>query len=173
MGNNLKIADVGDGLFRFRFKIRSQMEWVFDKGPWSFDNHLLVVRRREKGMTAQNITFPVVSLWVQVWGVPFELFNEEAVRDIGGGIGIVIVVDDKPFSLEQARFLRIRVEIPLTQPLRQDGPVVNLEGECSWVLFKYERIVGLCFSCGRFGHEKKACPYQSPSIVGEDSPNGE
>nr|POF10469.1 hypothetical protein CFP56_04694 [Quercus suber] len=62
---------------------------------------------------------------VQDWGVPFELFNEEAARDIGSGIGTVIDVDDKQFSLEQARFLRIRVEIPLNQPLRQDGPVVD------------------------------------------------
>jgi len=62
MGNDLKIMDVGDGLFQFRFKLKSQLEWVLEKGSWSFDNHLLLVQRWEKGLTAHNITFPIVLL---------------------------------------------------------------------------------------------------------------
>ena len=63
-GNDLKIVDLGNALFQFRFKLESQLQWVVDNGPWSFDDHLLVVRRWEKGMTAHNIEFFSVSLWV-------------------------------------------------------------------------------------------------------------
>lgn len=36
--------------------------------------------------------------------------------------------------------------------------MVSFEGNRAWVAFEYERIVGLCFACGRLGHESKACP---------------
>ena len=38
MGNNLKITDVGDGLFQFKFSMESRLKWVINNGPWSFDN---------------------------------------------------------------------------------------------------------------------------------------
>lgn len=66
LGNNLKIVDVVDDIFQFRFKLKSQMEWVLNKGLWSFENHLLVVQRWERGLTTQIITFPTIVLWVQV-----------------------------------------------------------------------------------------------------------
>jgi len=99
------------------------------------------------------------------------LFNEDATRDIGKHIETMIEVDSKSFSSEQARFLRIRVEIPLNQPLCRGGLVVNPEGDHSWVMFQYERIVGLCFFCGRLGHEEKACTQLNPN--GEENPYGE
>lgn len=47
MGNDLKIADVGDGLVQFKFSLESQLVWVLNNGPWSFNNHLLLLRQGE------------------------------------------------------------------------------------------------------------------------------
>ena len=55
LGNDLRIVDVGEGLYLFRFKLESQLQWVQDSGPWSFDNHLLVTRRWEIGMAAHTL----------------------------------------------------------------------------------------------------------------------
>ena len=117
MGTDLKIVDVGEGLFQFKFSIESQMKWVLDNGPWSFENQLLVLRRWEKGMTPRSVKFTTVPMWVQVWGLPFDLINEDVGRDIGSGLGRVVAVDSKALTADQARFLRIRVEIPLNKPL--------------------------------------------------------
>ena len=68
-------------------------------------------------------------------------------------------MDAKAIASEQARFLIIRVDIQLSKPLRQRTPVINLEGDKTWVAFKYERIVGLCYLCGYLGHEMKFCPH--------------
>lgn len=158
MGDDIKIIEVGEGLLQFKFSMESQLKWAVENGPWCFDDHLLVLKKWQKGMTAQNITFPTISLWVQVWGLPFELMNEETGKEIGGGLGKVLQVDAKAFHSEQARFLRVRVDIPLDKPLRRGAPVVSPEGDRAWVAFKYERIVGLCYACGRLGHEMRACP---------------
>ena len=63
-GTNLRIVDVGDGLFQFKFTLESQLKWVLNNGPWSFDNHPLVLRRWERGMIANSITFTVLPIWV-------------------------------------------------------------------------------------------------------------
>ena len=118
LGSDLKIIDVGNGLLQFKFSLESQLRWVWDNGPWSFDNNILAFQRWEKGLTARTVVFKSLPMWVQVWGLPFDLILEEASRDIGSGLGTVIEIDNKAFSSEQARFVRVRVEIPLDKPLR-------------------------------------------------------
>ena len=159
MGSNLKIVDVGEGLFQFRFLLESQLQWVWDNGPWSFENNMLVLQRWEKGLIARSVWFTSLPMWVQVYGLPFDLINEEAGLDIGRGIGRVVEVDCKALALDLARFLRIRVEIPLKKPIRRGGQVVSPEGDRVKVAYKYERLVGMCFQCGRVGHNANRCPY--------------
>lgn len=38
LGNDLKIIDVGVGLFQFQFSLESQLLWVLSSDPWSFEN---------------------------------------------------------------------------------------------------------------------------------------
>ena len=120
-GNDLRIVDVGEGLFQFRFKMESQLTWVLENGPWSFDNNLLVLRRWERGMTANSVTFPTLTIWVQVWDLPIDLINEEAGWEIGKGLGHVYEVENKTFLSDQARFIRIRVGIPLEKLICRGG----------------------------------------------------
>ncbi|XP_050282321.1 uncharacterized protein LOC126723089 isoform X7 [Quercus robur] len=171
-GNDLKITDVGDGLLRFKFSMESQLKWVINNGPWSFDNHILLLRRWEKGMTVFSVNFQTVPMWVQVWELPFDLINQEAGRAIGRRIGRVIEVDCKSIASGEARFLRVRVDVPLDKPIRRGAPVLSPEGDKVRVAFKYEGLCGLCFHCGLLGHEAKACK-TTKLKVGEKSPYGE
>nr|POE67827.1 hypothetical protein CFP56_46243 [Quercus suber] len=132
MGSNLRIVDVGDGLFQFKFALESQLKWVLSYGLWSFENHPLVLRR-----------------WERV--------SEEASRDIGSELGNVVETNSKIFTSEKAHFIRVRVEIPLDKPLHRSGVLVNPKGDRVQVGFKYERLVGFCYRCGKIGHEAKEC----------------
>ena len=88
-------------------------------------------------MTANSVTFLAIPIWVQVWGLPFDLMNEEASWEIGKGLGHIVEVDKKTFLSDQARFIMIRVELPLEKPIRRGGWVTNPEGDQLPIGFKY------------------------------------
>ena len=154
LGSDLRIVDVGDDLFQFKFTMESQLKWVLANGLWSFKDHPLALRRWERGMTAISVRFTSMPMWVQVWALPFALLLEEVGRDIGNGSGEVLEVDLKVFSFDQACFIRVRVELLLDKPLRRGGVVASLKGDKVCIGFKYERLVGLCYLCGRIGLRK-------------------
>ena len=131
LGDDMKIIEVGEGLLQFKFLMESQLLWVWNNGPWCFDNHLLALRRWEKGMSVRSITFSKQLFQIQVWGLPFDLINEEAESDIGRSIGELVEVDCKAFSSDQSRFLWIQVEVLLDKPLHWGGPVISPEGVTS------------------------------------------
>ena len=48
LGDDLKIVDVGDGLLQFKFSMESQLSWVWNNGPWCFDNQILAFQQWKK-----------------------------------------------------------------------------------------------------------------------------
>ena len=112
MGSDLKILEVGDDILQFIFPIEFQMQWVLNNEPWSFKNHLFLLRRWERGLRTQKMSFTHSVFWVQVWGLPFELVSKQVGVDRGNDIGRFILGDDHKGSRDQARYLRIRVDIP-------------------------------------------------------------
>ena len=63
---DLCIVDVGDDPFQFKFTMESQLKWVLANGLLSFEDHLLALRRWERGMTATSVNFISMPMWVQV-----------------------------------------------------------------------------------------------------------
>ena len=60
--------------------------------------------------------------------------TEEVGRDLGNKLGKYIESDRQSWSSEQAKFMWIRVDIPIDKPLRKGGNIVNSEGD------KYYRL---------------------------------
>ncbi|XP_065633850.1 uncharacterized protein LOC136069351 [Quercus suber] len=157
LGSDLRIVEVGNDILQFKFSSRYQMEWVEKSGPWNFENNLLLLCRWKKGLSSSNIGFTHAPFWVQIWGLPFEFMCEEVGKDIDGTIGNFLEVDKRSWQSDQAKYMRIRVEVQLNKPLRRGGYVTDAEGGKHWVTYKYERLPTLCFFCGKLGHDIKHC----------------
>nr|POF19256.1 hypothetical protein CFP56_75075 [Quercus suber] len=82
---------------------------------------------------------------------------EEIRKDIGRKIVRVLEVDKRAMQADKAKFLRIRVEVPINKPLSRGGYVKNEEGGRYWVDFRYERLPTFCYICGILGHDEKHC----------------
>ncbi|KAK9994434.1 hypothetical protein SO802_024137 [Lithocarpus litseifolius] len=157
LGSDMRIVDVGRNIFQFKFNSKYQMEWVERNGPWNFDNNLLLLCRWRKGLSVTNISFTHSPFWVQIWGLPFENMSEEVGRDLGNRLGIYIETDKRSWLSEQAKFMRVRVDLPIDRPLRRGGNIVDPDGVKFWVSFKYERLPTFCFFCGILGHDERHC----------------
>lgn len=83
--------------------------------------------------------------------------NEEVGKELGRKMGNVIEVDKRSMQADQAKFLRIRIDLPINKPLRRGGYKFVDEGDQSWVSFRYERLTIFCFLCGKLGHDEKHC----------------
>ena len=42
-----------------------------------------MLRRWKKGMMASNVKFKSTSLWVQIWGAPFDMFSPKVAMEVG------------------------------------------------------------------------------------------
>ena len=54
-------------------------------------------------------------------------------------------------------FMRVRVALPISKPIRWGGFIAGSDGGKSWVSFKYERLPLFCHYCGILGHDLKHC----------------
>jgi len=55
------------------------------------------------------------------------------------------------------RFMRVRVEIDVEEPLQQDLVIEREEVENIKIVFKYEKLGKFCFVCGAIGHTENFC----------------
>ena len=83
--------------------------------------------------------------------------SDEVGRELGNSLGKFIELDRGARQTDQAKFMRIRVDLQLDKPLRRKGKVASADGEKFWVNFKYERLPTFCFHCDRLGHDDKHC----------------
>ena len=75
--------EVGSNLFQFKFKSEFELDWVVRRGPWSFDNQVLMLRQWQPGMTAANVKFDPMALWTQIWGASFDMVSPKVATEIG------------------------------------------------------------------------------------------
>ncbi|XP_075654466.1 uncharacterized protein LOC142624672 [Castanea sativa] len=112
LGSKLQIVEVGSNLFQFKFKAEFQMVQILKDGPWTFDNQLLLLRRWQRGMSTANVVLDHAS-------APFDMVSPQVAVDIGGQIGTVEEVEKRRSNDLQSLFMRVRVSVSVSKPLRR------------------------------------------------------
>ena len=158
LDEGVQMVEVGSNLFQFKFKTEFEMERIIKSDPWSFDNQVLMVKRWKQGMMmAGNVQFESVALWIQIWGAPFDMISPTVAAKIGSRLGRVEEVEKQQKQEAQNMFMRVKVAIPISKPIRRGGFVAGTDGQRTWVTFRYERLPMFCHWCGIMGHDLKHC----------------
>jgi hypothetical protein len=158
--NPVKGVDIHEtepGLFTFQFNHHLDMNRILKKGPWYFDNHLLVLDVMPKEGTSHNINLQFVPFWIQVHDLPTGLMSEKVGQDVANFIGEFLEYDAKNNSNFLRPYMRIRVLLDVTKPLKRQKKIKKPGGVSSYIRFKYERLGNYCYFCGLLGHIEDFC----------------
>ncbi|KAH9665892.1 CCHC-type domain-containing protein [Citrus sinensis] len=159
------IKDLSPTLFLFQFFHEIDINRVLETGPWTFDQHILLVKRLDENEQPQNVPLFLADFWIQIYNLPIGFMSEKILKNIGDYVGIFLDSDEHNFMGVWRTYMRIRASIDVRKPLKRMMKLKKEGGEWIWIDFKYERLNIFCFICGLLGHTEKQCPklYDCPS----------
>ncbi|KAE8657927.1 hypothetical protein F3Y22_tig00116976pilonHSYRG00123 [Hibiscus syriacus] len=148
-----------DNMFLFKFKTLSDKLAIMKRTPWSFEGMLLAIVHFDPKLSLQEFDFQPLAVWVRIYELPMGYMKIETAEKFGNRIGKTIATDTRPGDGRMGDFLRVRVEIDSSKPLRicvKMGIFTN--GDLRKCLLKYERLLSFCHKCGIIGHVLTECP---------------
>lgn len=96
--------------------------------------------------------------WIQVHNLLPGSMNESMAKQFGNFCGRFIEYDTSIPTLGIQNFLRIRVCLDVTIPLKRKKKVLFGKSMVVYARFKYDKLSLFCFICGILGHGESFCP---------------
>ncbi|KAL5862157.1 hypothetical protein ACOSQ4_003453 [Xanthoceras sorbifolium] len=153
----VEIEMVGDNVFVFHFQSLEDKAMVWSRGPWHFDKNLIVLEKPVGPGAISQLQFKFSEFWIHIYNIPLACMNCKVARLIAEEVGTIV---DFPIDSKDlwGKFLRIKVSIDITKPLKR-GIRMRLENFDSMItaLIKYERLPDFCYGCGFIGHSFREC----------------
>ncbi|WOG99984.1 hypothetical protein DCAR_0519340 [Daucus carota subsp. sativus] len=153
----VEIHDIGGYRYSFVFYHVMDLRKVVEGGPWSFEQNMLVYHNLQDTEDAHQVLLNNMDIWVQVHDIPRGFISENILKSIGAFIGTYVKSDPVNFDGTWKSFVRIRVTLDVTKPIKRRMKIKREGGNWSWVNFKYERLGSFCFVCGIIGHAEREC----------------
>lgn len=94
-----------------------------DNGPWTFDNHLLLLHELKPGEEPMEVPLHLATFWVQVHDLPSGFFSEIVGRALGKFIGTFLLYDENNVYTINRPYMWIQVQLDVRQPLKKGKKV--------------------------------------------------
>ncbi|XP_021738182.1 uncharacterized protein LOC110704671 [Chenopodium quinoa] len=156
LSDDVAIRVIDSNLFVFQFFNDEDKQRFLDGRTWTFDKQILLLKSMDGDEQPSEIVIEKCPFWVRVLDVPFGRRNEAFAREVGEAVGGFLEFDEEdPQGWDE--FMRIKVMVDITKPLRRGIKVATCPSMSKWVGFKYERLGDFCYFCGRLRHLNKDC----------------
>nr|XP_023919428.1 uncharacterized protein LOC112030992 [Quercus suber]POF01646.1 uncharacterized protein CFP56_70351 [Quercus suber] len=158
--------DLGLDYYIVNFEQPADLDNILKGGPWFIGQQFLAIRQWEPGFKASAAEFTSVAMWIRLPELPIEFYEPSTLLKIGKAIGPVLKIDANTANGVRGHFARLCVQVNLEKPLLRKIYLGKIEQ-----YVQYEGINALCFSCGRIGHKREACPYhirENPKDMGTE-----
>ncbi|KAJ9561159.1 hypothetical protein OSB04_006319 [Centaurea solstitialis] len=140
------------GYYILKFNNEEGMIFVLENGPWMVSNIPFFVKRWEVGCALGKPELKKLPLWVNLFGVPLEIWNVQGLGELASGIGLPLALDraTEERCIKQAGrvgFARVLVEVSADRSIPDN---IKVSAEYKW---KPPR----CDHCKIFGHTFAKC----------------
>ena len=152
------ISELANQRYIFKFFHVVDLKRVLAGGPWTYDNHLLILRWIQPGEYPNQIPLNSIDIWVQIFGLPSSCMSESVGNQLGNYIGSFLEYDTSNNGGSLKEYMRLRVSMDVRPPLKRGKRLRTPNGDEFFVSFKYERLRLFCFICGCLGHSDRFCP---------------
>ncbi|KAH7840407.1 hypothetical protein Vadar_016441 [Vaccinium darrowii] len=154
---NFRVIEVGKDLYKFILPSEVDVIRILNSKPWFFNNHFLNLERWNPKLLPHQYCFDFTSTWVQIWGLPIQYMSMEVGLKLGTKLGTVEDVSIPITGSKDGRFIRVKVYVNITLPLKRGCMVKLASSKPFWVEFRYERLPTFCCYCGMVGHDLQGC----------------
>ncbi|TXG63910.1 hypothetical protein EZV62_010904 [Acer yangbiense] len=126
-------------------------------GPCSFDNCLLVLEKLSGVGDIAKLGFSRVVFWIQIPNAPLLCMTKEMGEFLGQLISELVDIDVRVSGECFGKYIRLKVAIDISKPLKRFPRIELVEGEESILLLRYERLSEYYFHCGIISHSYQEC----------------
>lgn len=114
----LTISDVSPNTFLFNFASSETACRILEDAPWNILGHVLILKQWNSHVPIHEVDFTHTPYWIQIEGLPLDLFSYQNVVRIGSTLGEVLDAEE-PFNgtLINRSFLRVKVSVDINSPL--------------------------------------------------------
>ncbi|KAL4297820.1 hypothetical protein GQ457_12G013390 [Hibiscus cannabinus] len=153
-----EILELRPNFFLIKPVEKDSKEMILKRRPWVVHDDLFSIELYNPTWRTTDFDFNIMTIWARVYQLPLRAMNGVMGLQLGGCIGRAIGVDHRVEGGNLGEFLRIRVAIDITKPLRRCVFLSNGQGQKSSPCpLKYERLPRLCYYCGLLGHDLAVC----------------
>ena len=156
--------------FQFIFPSEESLETVLRRGPWAFNDRMLVLQRWSP-INQPLINF--IPFWIQIRGIPYHYLNREVIAHVGRALGNLMEVDFDLETTARVEYVRVQINWNIEDPLRFQRNF-QFEANVNTLLrFRFERLRGFCEVCGMLTHDSGACLIQNGGgeVLSDDDNN--
>ncbi|CAN0919345.1 hypothetical protein LINGRAHAP2_LOCUS31398 [Linum grandiflorum] len=123
------IDELATNTFIFYFPNTQSADHVWEKRPWLISNVTMVVKKWFGRGLPQEVNFDRADIWVQVHNLEWDCRNRKTMTTLASSFSEHYKIDES--GLQGGRwydYLRMRVEVDITRPLRAGITTPEEEG---------------------------------------------
>ncbi|KAL4277931.1 hypothetical protein GQ457_03G016560 [Hibiscus cannabinus] len=156
----LSITELQSNFFLIRLASEEVRSDILKRGPWVFNDDWFAILPLNPLFSIDEYFFTNIIIWVRILRVPIGLMSESLGRSLGACIGSVVGTDMRIIDGNMGEFMRVRVNIDVTKPLRRCVALGGCGTKPRLCPLQYEKLPNFCHGCGLIGHLVIDCPRQ-------------
>jgi len=145
------------GFFTVIFLCIEDRNRVMDEGPYFFNSAGLYLREWAARFNSDKEDLSWATVWIRMYSLPEEYWDEESLRDIGNGLGEYIKAAEEMKLCKYTSYARICVFMRLDKALPDSVSLSRDDYEWTQPL-DYEHVPFRCCKCHALGHLFRDCP---------------